>query len=109
MRLLMNRNAESRLLLLKKIFISFTVLLAAVSCSTSARPDSGMPVKDRATYSEITGEDNLEDISDTALPGLYKIAGDPICRITLLIKRINPGTRTLSAGIHLQVQAGSLS
>ena len=50
-----------------------------------------MPVKDKATYSEITGDNNLEDISDTGFPGVYKIAGDPICRITLLIKKDKSG------------------
>lgn len=98
------------------------ILLFAVSCKTPGNKDMELYVNETFTLNKAVEENNkaddsgLKDFSDAEFPGVYKLAGDPICSMSLVIKRdaegysysLSGGVLTSSGRIGSEIKGGQI-
>ena len=88
------------------IFFTIIIIFSAVSCKTTENRDQELYVNEKfaldKTVSENTAvkDSGVKDLSESEFPGVYKLTGDPICSISLVIKKDSDGySYSFSGGI----------
>jgi len=102
----MNSYKAGSLFFLSGVFFTFILIFSAVSCKTTENRDQELYVNETFTLDKTVSENNagkgsgMKEFSDAEFPGVYKLTADPICSITLSIKKDSDGySYTFSGGV----------
>lgn len=96
-------NTAGSPVLLKHILLIFMIVISALSCTTQDKQETAGGLNGTVSGSSNSGGENhaagdgslkdagTRDFSDDEFAGTYKLTGDPICGITLIIKKDSDG------------------